>query len=313
MSKKIVLAVGGNSLIKDPTQISIQSQYAAARETAEMIVEMIKEGHKLVVSHGNGPQVGFYLRRVEMAQPSLHPVPLDSCVSGTQGGIGYHLQMALHNEMLKKGISKTAVTVITQTVVDANDPSFNHPSKPIGSFLSKTEAENHRDNDGWHIVEDAGRGYRRVVPSPMALEIVELEAIKTLIQNNMLVIAAGGGGIPVIKENDGSLKGCEAVIDKDFATGLLAYQLNADLYVISTAVEKVCIHFGQKDQKTIDHMTVKEAEKYIEEGHFAPGSMLPKVQALITFVKTTGKTGIITNPQNLKKALTGETGTRITA
>jgi carbamate kinase len=313
MSKKIVLAVGGNSLIKDPTQVSVQSQYAAACETAEMIVEMIKEGHKLVVSHGNGPQVGFYLRRVEIAQPILHSVPLDSCVSGTQGAIGYNLQMALHNEMLKKGISKTAVTVITQTIVDAEDPSFNHPSKPIGSFLSKEEAEHHRDNDGWHIVEDAGRGYRRVVPSPMAIEIVELEAIKTLIQNDMLVIAAGGGGIPVIKHNSGSLKGCEAVIDKDFAAGLLAHQLNADLYIISTAVEKVCIRFGQPDQETIGQMTVKEAERYIDEGHFAPGSMLPKIQAMITFVKNTGKTGIITNPQNLKKALSGETGTRIIA
>jgi carbamate kinase len=311
MSKLVVLAIGGNSLIKDSSHISVKDQYQSVVETSRHLVEMLKMGHHLVITHGNGPQVGFILRRSELSSHELHMVPLDSCGADTQGAIGYNIQMAMNNEMRKAGISNTVATVVTQVLVDKDDPAFTNPSKPIGSFMDKEKAEKHQQENNWSVVEDAGRGYRRVVASPMPKEIIEYDAIKTLVDQNMVVVCVGGGGIPVIRDEGGNLVGAEAVIDKDNASSLLARQLHADLFVISTAVEKVYINFGKPDQKALDKITVAEAKQYIEEGHFAAGSMLPKIKAMIEFIEATGKEGLITDPEHLAEALAGETGTMI--
>jgi len=310
-SKLIVIAIGGNSLIEDSKHVTVSSQYEAARKTAQHIVRLVQAGHRVVIAHGNGPQVGFILLRAEFARSILHAVPLDSCVADTQGAIGYQLQMALNNEFTKVGLHPQVATVVTQVVVAAEDPSFHHPTKPIGSFMTKEDADYHRLNDGWDVVEDAGRGYRRVVASPKPVSIVELETVKTLVENNVLVIAAGGGGIPVVKHADGMLVGCEAVIDKDLAAALMAKQLKADLFVISTAVEKVCLNYGKPNQKELDTIDLSECQQYVNEGHFAPGSMLPKIQAMMDFVQTTGNTGLITNPENIYGALYEGKGTKI--
>ena len=309
--KKIaVVAVGGNALIVDKTKKSIPDQFDAIKETMGHIAGMIEDGWDVVITHGNGPQVGFILRRSELAMHELHPVPMDYCGADTQGAIGYMAQKALRNEFKKRGLDKEAVTVVTQVQVDADDPAFAKPSKPVGSFLDEETAKE-RMAQGQDFVEDAGRGWRRVVPSPLPMNIVEVDAIKKLIESGFTVIAVGGGGIPVIEKEDGDLRGVEAVIDKDFASGLLANLISADLLVISTAVEKVAINFNKPDQKWLDEMTVAEAEKYIADGHFAPGSMLPKVQAIIKFLKEGGKKALITDPPNIQRALRGETGTWI--
>lgn len=312
MNKKIaVIAIGGNSLITDKKNVTVESQYKAAAETCKHIVELMEEGYKVVITHGNGPQVGFILRRVEISKDELHLVPLDSCGADTQGAIGYQIQMALYNQFKAMGKEPIqAATVITQCVVDKDDPSFKNPTKPIGSFMDEQTALKHQNEDKWIVVEDAGRGWRRVVASPLPTRIIEINSIKTLINNGIIVIAVGGGGIPVI-EKDGELWGAEAVIDKDFATCLLAKDLNSDLFIISTAVEQVYINFGKHNQKAISKMTVEEAQKYIEEGHFAPGSMLPKIKACIDFVKTTGNPALITSPEKLVEAVNGKTGTYI--
>jgi carbamate kinase len=306
-----VVAVGGNALIKDKAHQTVQDQYTCAKDTMKHIVDMIEKGWDVVVTHGNGPQVGFILRRSELAKDVLHEIPLDYCGADTQGAIGYMFQMALHNEFKRRGIKKDAATVVTQTVVDRNDPAFEHPSKPIGSFMEENEAKTRRDHDGWTVVEDAGRGWRRVVPSPRPVSIVEAEAIHNLINAGFTVVGVGGGGIPVIELEDGSLTGIEAVIDKDFGSSLLAKLIDADLFVISTAVEKVAINFNKPDQKWLDQMTVAEAKKYIEQGHFAPGSMLPKMQAIIQFLENGGKKALITDPEHISDALEGKTGTWI--
>ena len=326
MKKLAVVAIGGNSLITDKKHQSIADQYEAVCTTAVHIADLIEHGYDVVVSHGNGPQVGFILRRSEIAakKGKMHPVPLVNCDADTQGAIGYQIQQAMDNEFrkrhLKEKLSKegevlrTAVTVVTQVAVDKNDPAFTNPSKPIGSFYSEKKMEKMRKNHpDWIMINDAGRGYRRVVPSPMPIMILEEEAIEVLLKAGFCVVAAGGGGIPVIKTEDDQWEGIDAVIDKDFATSLLAGQLKADLLVISTGVEKVYINFGKPNQKGLDKITVKEAKKYIKEGHFAPGSMLPKVKAAIKFIKNGGKEAIITDPENLYKAATGETGTHIVA
>ncbi len=310
-SKLIVIAIGGNSLIEDPKHVTVQSQYEAARKTASHIARLIQAGHRVLVAHGNGPQVGYVLLRSDIAKDVLHQVPLDSCVADTQGAIGYQLQMALHNELTELGVTCPVVTVVTQVEVDANDPSFYNPTKPIGSFLTRNEAEERKTKDGWNVVEDAGRGYRRVVPSPTPKRIVELDSIRSLLENGSIVIAAGGGGIPVIRDEDGMLRGKEAVIDKDLAAALLAKELNADLFVISTAVEKVFLNWGKPTQKSLDLITSTEAKQYIKEGHFAPGSMLPKVEAIVDFVEVTNNTGLITDPANIHGALYREKGTKI--
>ncbi|MBC8332322.1 MAG: carbamate kinase [Anaerolineae bacterium] len=308
--KVAVVAVGGNALIVDKTRKSIPDQFDAIKETMSHIAGMIEDGWDVVITHGNGPQVGFILRRSELAMHELHPVPMDYCGADTQGAIGYMAQKALHNEFKKRGIKKNAVTVVTQVQVDAEDPAFEKPSKPVGSFLDEETAKE-RMAEGQNFVEDAGRGWRRVVPSPLPMNIVEVDAIKQLIESGFSVIAVGGGGIPVIEKEDGDLRGVEAVIDKDFASGLLANLISADLLIISTAVEKVAVNFNKPDQKWLDEMTVAEAEQYIEEGHFAPGSMLPKVQAIVKFLKEGGKKALITDPPNIQRALRGETGTWI--
>jgi carbamate kinase len=306
-----VVAVGGNALIKDKAHQTVQDQYNCAKDTMKHIVDMIEKGWDVVVTHGNGPQVGFILRRSELAKDVLHEIPLDYCGADTQGAIGYMFQMALHNEFKRRGIDKDAATVVTQTVVDKKDPAFEHPTKPIGSFMEEEEAKHRTDNDGWTVVEDAGRGWRRVVASPIPVKIVEAPAINKLIHAGMTVVGVGGGGIPVIELEDGSLTGVEAVIDKDFGSSLLAMMIKADLFVISTAVEKVAINFNKPNEKWLDQMTVAEAKQYIAEGHFAAGSMLPKVQAIIQYLENGGKKALITDPEHIGEALDGKTGTWI--
>ncbi|TDA67258.1 MAG: carbamate kinase [Chloroflexi bacterium] len=313
MEKKgvVVVAVGGNSLIKDAKHQTVPDQYQAGAESMHHIADMISAGYDVVVTHGNGPQVGFILRRSEIARSELHEVPLDYCGADTQGAIGYMFVQALHNEFRARKMDKKAVAVVTQTVVDRNDKAFQNPTKPIGSFMDEKMAKEKHANEGWNVVEDAGRGWRRVVASPIPSEIVEAEAIRKLIDDGFVVIGVGGGGIPVIRKENGDLVGVEAVIDKDFGSSVLATLIKADMFIISTAVEKVAINFNKPDQKWLDRLTVAEAKKYIEEGHFAKGSMLPKVQAILRFLESGGKAAIITNPENLSRALRGETGTWI--
>lgn len=309
--KVAVVAVGGNALIIDKNKKTISDQFNAIEETMGHIAGMIEDGWDVIITHGNGPQVGFIMRRSELAMHELHPVPMDYAGADTQGAIGYMGQKALHNEFKKRGMKKQAVTVVTQVEVSPDDPAFENPSKPVGSFLDEATAKERMATMGQTFVEDAGRGWRQVVPSPRPLNIVEVDAIKELVDAGFTVIAVGGGGIPVVEKEDGDLRGVEAVIDKDFASGLLANLINADLLVISTAVEKVAINFNKPNEKWLDEMTVAEAEQYIAEGHFAPGSMLPKVQAIIKFLKEGGKKALITDPPNIQRALRGETGTWI--
>jgi len=309
--KVAVVAIGGNSLIKDPQHQTVPDQYEATKETCQHIADMIAQGWDVVITHGNGPQVGFILRRSELSRHELHEVPLDSCGADTQGAIGYMLQKALHNEFHRRGMHRQAATVVTQVLVDKNDPSFQNPSKPIGSFMGKEEALQRRDADGWDVVDDAGRGWRRVVASPIPQRIIERDAIKTLIDAGFIVVAVGGGGIPVVEDEHGVLTGASAVIDKDYASSLLASVINADLFLISTAVEKVALNYGKPNQVWLDHLTLAEAKKYLAEGHFAKGSMGPKIQAIIWFLEKGGKEALITNPENIARALRGETGTRV--
>ncbi len=308
--KVAVVAIGGNALIIDKNKKTIPDQFDAIKQTMGHIADMIEDGWDVVITHGNGPQVGFILRRSELALHELHPVPLDYCGADTQGAIGYMAQKALRNEFRRRGVNKETATVVTQVLVDKDDPAFENPSKPVGSFLDEETARERMAN-GQDFVEDAGRGWRRVVPSPLPKHIIEVEAIETLVEKGFTLVAVGGGGIPVIEKENGDLRGVEAVIDKDFASGLLAKLIEADLLLISTAVEKVALNFNKPDQTWLDEMTIAEAEQYIEEGHFAPGSMLPKIQAVIKFLKEGGKKALITDPPNIERALKGETGTWI--
>jgi len=314
-NKKVaVVAIGGNSLIKDKQHQSVEDQYLAAQETTFHIADMIEAGWDVAIGHGNGPQVGFILRRSEIAHKveGMHEVPLDVCGADSQGAIGYSLQQNLQNELYQRGIHKPVATVITQVLVDRDDPAFSNPTKPIGGFMDEIEAKKRRDEMGWTVVEDAGRGWRRVVPSPLPKEVVELETVQTLIDAGEVVITVGGGGIPVVDIGNGVYRGTAAVIDKDYASSLLARNIKADLFLISTAVEKVAINFGKPNQQWIDRMTLAEAKQYLAEGiHFAKGSMAPKIQAIIWFLEAGGKQAIITNPENIGRALQGETGTLI--
>ena len=315
MTKKIaVVAIGGNSLIKDKNHQTVEDQYQAAKETTFHIADMIEAGWDVAIGHGNGPQVGFILRRSEIANKveGMHEVPLDVCGADSQGAIGYSLQQTLQNELNKRGIKKSVATVVTQVAVDRNDKAFANPSKPIGGFMDEAEAK-HREKDlGWNIVEDAGRGWRRVVASPIPVKVVELDAVEALIEAGIIAVTVGGGGIPVVENEDGSYEGVAAVIDKDFASSLLARLVKADLFLISTAVEKVAINFGKPDEKWLDKMTLAEAKQYLAEGiHFAKGSMAPKIQAIIWYLENGGKQALITNPENIGRALKGETGTWI--
>ena len=307
--KVAVVAVGGNSLIKDKMHKTVPDQYEAAAESMAHIADMIEAGWDVVITHGNGPQVGFILRRSELALHELHPVPLDYCGADTQGAIGYMFQMALYNEFHRRGVDKQAATVVTKVLVDRKDPAFENPTKPIGSFMDEPTAIKHRDSEGWSVVEDAGRGWRRVVPSPIPVRIVQRDAILALVQAGFVVIGVGGGGIPVVEDEKGNLIGVEAVIDKDFASALLALSIQADLFLISTAIEKVALNFNKPDQRWLDQVTLADAKRYLAEGHFAKGSMEPKVQAIIGYLEDGGKQAIVTTPENIGRALAGETGT----
>jgi len=312
--KLAVVAIGGNSLISDKKHQTVEDQYQAAKQTTYHIADMIEQGWDVAIGHGNGPQVGFILRRSEIAHKAegMHEVPLDVCGADSQGAIGYALQQNLQNELYQRGIKKKVVTVITQVLVDQSDPAFQKPSKPIGGFMDADEAKRRQDEQGWSVVEDAGRGWRRVVPSPLPGEIVELETVETLLERGIITITVGGGGVPVIDPGDGNYQGVAAVIDKDYASSLLAQKIKAELFVISTAVEKVALNFGKPDEKWLDKMTLEEAKAYLAEGiHFAKGSMAPKIQAIIWYLENGGKQALITNPENIGRALKGETGTWI--
>jgi carbamate kinase len=310
-----VVAIGGNSLIRDARHQSVEDQEDALRDTARHLAGMIESGWNLAIGHGNGPQVGFILRRSEIAArvEGLHEVPLDVCGADSQGAIGYELQQALQNELYHRGIHKNVATVITQVLVDRADAAFAAPSKPIGAFMDAAEAERRRRDSGWTVAEDAGRGWRRVVPSPMPKEIVELDSIKAILRDGIQVIAVGGGGIPVVDVGEGEYRGIAAVIDKDYACGLLASEIKAELFLIATAVEKVALDFGTPSQRWIDRMSLAEARRALDEGiHFARGSMEPKIRAIARYLESGGKQALITNPENIGRALRGETGTWFT-
>ena len=310
MEDLIVIAIGGNSLIKDSEHATVYDQYKAAGETTEHIAGIIAAGNRVVVTHGNGPQVGFILLRSEMAKEVLHEVPLDTCGADTQGAIGYQIVQTLANELRRRGIGRQVAAVVTQVEVDGGDPGFQEPSKPIGPFYPEEAAREHQ-KAGWAMREDAGRGWRRVVASPKPLAIIEEPAIRTLLEQQIIVVAVGGGGIPVIRKDNGDLEGIGAVIDKDWASCLLAKNLGADMFLISTAVDKVAINFGTPEQQDLDEITVAEAKRYTAEGHFAPGSMKPKMEAAIDFMENGGKRVIITQPHLLEDALHGKTGSHI--
>jgi carbamate kinase len=308
-----VVAIGGNSLIKDRTHQTVRDQYVAAQETCRHIVGMIADGWNVAITHGNGPQVGFILRRSELAAHELHEIPLDVCGADAQGALGYALSQNLHNELRRLGIDRPTAAIVCQTEVAADDPAFSRPSKPIGSFMDEADADQRR-REGWVLVEDANRGWRRVVASPKPLRLVELPAIRALVDAGFVVVTAGGGGIPVVAGENGDLKGVAAVIDKDLVAAMLANALGADLLMISTAVEKVALDYGRPEQRWVDHLTLGEARGYLAEGtHFAAGSMAPKIQAVVDYLEGGGTEAIITDPDNVERALRGETGTRFTA
>ena len=313
MARIAVVAIGGNSLITDKKNVTVYSQYQAVYETCTHLAALVEQGYEVVITHGNGPQVGFILLRSELAQEKmgLHAVPLDSCGADTQGAIGYQIQMAMGNILRKRGITKSVATLVTQILVDGADPAFAAPSKPIGRFYELAEAKELMAEQGWDMKEDAGRGWRRVGAAPRPIEVLELPAIEALLNVGTVVVAGGGGGIPVVRDEHGDLKGNESVIDKDFATSLLANNLDAELLIISTAVEKAALNFNTPEQTDIDEMTVAQAHEYIEQGHFLPGSMLPKVQAAIEFIERGGKRVIITDPPSVGRAVKRETGTHV--
>ena len=311
MGKRIVVALGGNALGNN-----LPEQMAAVKQTARAIVDLIEQGHQVVIAHGNGPQVGMIqnaMTELTRSDPEKYiPCPLSVCVAMSQGYIGYDLQNGLREELLDRGINKGVATVLTQVEVDPHDPAFQNPTKPIGAFMTKEEADALVKERDYKVVEDAGRGYRRVVASPKPVSIVEIQSIQDMVEAGLVVVACGGGGIPVFKTEGHHLKGAAAVIDKDFASETMAEQLNADRLIILTAVEKVAVNFGKPDQKWLDSLTPEEARRYMDEGQFAPGSMLPKVQAAVQFAESRpGRTALITLLEKAKAGIAGETGTSI--
>ena len=311
MGKRIVIALGGNALGKN-----LPEQMAAVKQTARAIADLIEEGHEVVVAHGNGPQVGMIqaaMAELTRSDPEKYiPCPLSVCVAMSQGYIGYDLQNALREELLDRGIVRGVSTVLTQVEVDPKDPAFQHPTKPIGSFMSREEAEKMVAERGYDVVEDAGRGYRRVVASPQPVSIVEIDSIRDMVEAGLVVVACGGGGIPVFRSQGHHLKGAAAVIDKDFASCVLAQQLDADYLVILTAVEKVAVNFGKPDQQWLDSLTPAQARAYMDQGQFAPGSMLPKVQAAVQFAESKpGRSALITLLEKARDGIAGRTGTSI--
>jgi carbamate kinase len=312
MSRLAVVAFGGNALITDAEHDSIPQQYETVTRTVPHLVDLIEQGWRLVVSHGNGPQVGFILRRSELSQEEVDPIPVDYAVADTQGAIGYMFVKALTNELTRRGLTRPVVAIVTQSVVDLNDPAFQHPTKPIGSFLTEAKARSMAKSQGWSVKEDAGRGWRRTVASPRPQKIVETEVIRTLLESGAVVVASGGGGIPVAVQPDGKLIGVEAVVDKDLASGLLARDLGASMLLIPTAVSRVAIRFGKPDQRWLDTITVDEARAYIQSGEFGAGSMEPKVAAVADFVASTPRAvGIIGAAEEIRAIIEGKSGTRI--
>lgn len=308
-----VVAVGGNALIQDAQRCTIQDQYEAVVQSAVPIVDMIEAGWRVLLTHGNGPQVGFILRRSELAESEVAAVPLDYAVGDTQGAIGYMFQKALGNELQRRGLSLPVVTLVTQTLVARDDPAFQRPTKPIGAFLDRQTAEQRQRELGWSLMEDAGRGWRRTVPSPQPLGIVELPTIAALLEQGALVIACGGGGIPVVRDEQQRLVGVEAVIDKDLASALLATSLRADLLLIPTGIEQVAVQFGTPQQRWLDRLTPDEAKALSKQGQFGEGSMKPKVDAILDFIEQVPQgRGLITSPEAIPRALQGLTGTWIT-
>jgi carbamate kinase len=311
-AKRAVVAIGGNSLIKDKQHQTVADQYEAMRETTASIADMVARGWEVAITHGNGPQVGFILRRSELSRHELHEVPLDACGADSQGAIGYALQQNMRNHLLARGLDRPVATVVTQVEVSPDDPAWQSPSKPIGSFMTPETAAERRAGEGWAVVEDAGRGWRRVVPSPDPVRIVEADVVRLLLDAGVIVITVGGGGIPVVREADGTLRGVDAVIDKDLASAMLAAVIEAGLLVITTAVEKVALGWGTPEQRWVDRLTLAEARAYLAEGtHFAAGSMAPKIQACINYLEVGGGEVLITDPDHLPAALRGETGTRL--
>ncbi|MCL2065083.1 MAG: carbamate kinase [Candidatus Cloacimonetes bacterium] len=312
MNKKAVLALGGNAIIQPGQKGAVEEQFKNTRESLGGIVELINQGYQLAITHGNGPQVGNMLIQHNAGiDKGIAPLPLGVLNAATEGTMGYMIEQCLQNCLNQHKIKRDVVTLLSQVVVDKNDPSVQNPTKPVGPFYTKEEAENLQKQFGWKIVEDAGRGYRQVVPSPIPLDIVPFQTIKYLVENNKIVIACGGGGIPVYVEKNGDFEGVDAVIDKDFASALLANKIEADLLVILTGVDRVCINFGKPDQKEISKMTLDEAQNYFDEGQFPKGSMGPKIQAAIRFVKNGGRQVLITSIERIVDAIEGKTGTLI--
>lgn len=311
--KKLVIALGGNALQEAGKPATAQAQLEVVEKTSEYIADIVERGYEVIVAHGNGPQVGRIVIQNEVASASTPAMPFDVCGAMSQGMIGYHIQQGLSKVLRHRGINKNVVTVVTQVVVDKDDPKFKAPSKPIGPFYTEEEAKAIAEEKGYTMKEDAGRGWRRVVASPLPVEIVELDAVKTLNDAGFVVVTVGGGGIPVIRNDAGDLEGVAAVIDKDLASEKLARDMDADALVILTAVEKVSINFKKPDQKDLDRMSAAEAKQYIKEGHFAPGSMLPKIEAALNFVESKpGRVAIITSLDKAMDAIEGRAGTTIT-
>nr|MEE4267434.1 carbamate kinase [Candidatus Krumholzibacteria bacterium] len=314
MKDTVVVAIGGNSLIRDEAHKTVADQYASVAETSKHLADIVESGYRLVIVHGNGPQVGFILMRSAIAYDAagLHQVPLSSCVADTQGAIGFQIQQALEIELRRRGIEKETVTIVTRVVVDGRDPGFTNPTKPIGSFLTREKMDEVKASyPDWQFVEDSGRGFRRVVASPAPEAIVELNAIKDVLDKDYVVVACGGGGIPVIRTEEG-FEAVDAVIDKDLASALLSEKINAKRFIISTGVQHVCLNFGQENEKKLEHVNIAELKEYVREGHFAAGSMLPKIEAAIDFLEKGGEEVIITAPEFLKEAIEHKTGTRVT-
>ncbi len=310
-AKLAVVAVGGNALIRDKDHLSIPDQYEQVVVTVRHITDMIVAGWNVILTHGNGPQMGFILRRSELSIHEVDPVPMDYAGADLQGAIGYMFVKAFRNEFRRRGIAREPVAVVTETLVDLKDPAFANPTKPIGSHMEEGKAKQLAAKQGWVVKDDAGRGWRRVVPSPMPKRIIDYEVIGHLARAGYLVIGCGGGGIPVIEDESGDIRGVEAVIDKDHASSLLARSIGADLFLVSTGVERVAVDFGKPSQRWLDRMTVAEAKRHHADNQFDPGSMGPKIQALIAYLEGGGGQGMITNPSNIGRALAGQTGTLV--
>jgi carbamate kinase len=308
---RLVLSLGGNALVPARGGGTIQEQFRVTRITMEQVADLLAGGHRVLITHGNGPIVGNILIRNEAARDQIPPMPLDVCGADSQGGIGYMIQQTLQNVLAERGLEVPVATVVTQVVVAAHDPAFEHPTKPIGPFYAQKRAEKLRVEKGWTVAQDSGRGWRRVVPSPKPVEIVEIDFIRTLFDAGSVVIAVGGGGIPVVRSSGGTFEGVEAVVDKDRAAVVLARSLGVPEVVTVTGVDRIALNFGKKDQKDLETMTVTEARRYLKQGHFPPGSMGPKIEAAIEFLEAEGEVVIVGSPEKLKDALEGRSGTRI--